>query len=45
MQSILCWCVWQASGFSCREDFFTVDFLYEEIVCTRPTLYFQFDVP
>jgi hypothetical protein len=22
-QSVLCWCVWQESGFSCREDVLT----------------------
>jgi hypothetical protein len=27
-QSVLCWCVWQKSGFSRREDVFTFNLVY-----------------
>jgi hypothetical protein len=28
-QSVLCWCVWQGSGFSRREDVFTFNLVYK----------------
>jgi hypothetical protein len=28
----LCWCIWQESGFSLREDVFKFNLLYEEIL-------------
>jgi hypothetical protein len=28
----LCWCVWQESGFSRREDVFSFRLLYKEIL-------------
>jgi hypothetical protein len=34
--SVLCRCVWQESGFSCREDVFTFNLVYKEII-----FYFQ----
>jgi hypothetical protein len=29
---LLCWCIWQESGFSSREDFFTLYFMNKEII-------------
>jgi hypothetical protein len=29
-RSVLCWCVWQESGFSRREDVLTFNFLFEK---------------
>jgi hypothetical protein len=31
-QSVLCWCVWQESDFSRREDVFTVNLQYKEML-------------
>jgi hypothetical protein len=31
-RSVLCWCVWQESGFSCREDVCTFDLLQKDIL-------------
>jgi hypothetical protein len=31
-RSVLCWCVWQESGFSRREDVFTFNLLYKEML-------------
>jgi hypothetical protein len=28
-RSVLCWCVWQESGFSSREDIFTFNLLFK----------------
>jgi hypothetical protein len=31
-RSVLCWCVWQESGFSRREDVFTFDLVHKGIL-------------
>jgi hypothetical protein len=31
-RSVLCWCVWQESDFSRREDVFTFNLVYKEIL-------------
>jgi hypothetical protein len=31
-RSVLCWCVWQKSGFSRRVDVFTSNLVYEDIL-------------
>jgi hypothetical protein len=31
-RSVLCWCIWQESGFSRREDVFTSNLLYKEVL-------------
>jgi hypothetical protein len=31
-RSVLCWCVWQESGFGRREDVFTFNLLHKEIL-------------
>jgi hypothetical protein len=31
-RSVLCWCVWQESGFSRREDVFTFNLLCKDIL-------------
>jgi hypothetical protein len=28
---VLCWCIWQKSGFSCHDEVFTINLLYKEI--------------
>jgi hypothetical protein len=30
-RSVLCWCLWQESGFSRREDVFSFNLVYEDI--------------
>jgi hypothetical protein len=30
--SVLCWCFWQESGFGRREDVFTFNLIYEDIL-------------
>jgi hypothetical protein len=35
---VLCWCVWQESGFSRREDVFTLNLVYKEMLLI---LFFQ----
>jgi hypothetical protein len=30
--SVLCWCVWEESGFSCREDVFTFNLQNKEML-------------
>jgi hypothetical protein len=32
MRLDLCWCIWQESGFSRREDVFTFNLVYKEIL-------------
>jgi hypothetical protein len=40
-QSISCWCFCQESGFTSRDDAFTLNSIYEEM---PETLYFQCDL-
>jgi hypothetical protein len=41
LEPVLCWCVWQGSGFSRREDVFTLNLLHKEMLLI---VYFQCDL-